>query len=222
MILVSPRIESSKWMDLRINSPDVTGIQIWAEFGTLRIFNIYNDGDHSHSTETLQKWYRDPEKVSYPKTPCFTPKLPVHTVWLGDFNRHHPMWEEERNHHLFTSEALNKAQPLLNLIAKHRMEMTLPKNMPTLEASNTKNWTRPDNIFMSGKLASGVIRCEADAYRRLPKADHLPIITEIDVEPSRTEETLRRNWNDIDWEEFLTGHCHNQLIVASVSDKGLQ
>lgn len=37
-------------------------------------------------------------------------------IWLGDFNRHHPIWDEERNAHLFTRGALDAAQPLLDLI----------------------------------------------------------------------------------------------------------
>ena len=33
-------------------------------------------------------------------------------IWLGDFNRHHPMWDEERHAHLFTRAALEVAQLL--------------------------------------------------------------------------------------------------------------
>jgi len=32
-----------------------------------------------------------------------------HMIWLGDFNRHHPEWDEERNSHLFTRENLDEA-----------------------------------------------------------------------------------------------------------------
>jgi hypothetical protein len=35
IILVSPHLATSNWMDLRIDSPDITGIQIWGEFGTI-------------------------------------------------------------------------------------------------------------------------------------------------------------------------------------------
>ena len=46
-------------------------------------------------------------------------------IWLGDFNRHHPLWDEERNAHLFTKAALMAAQTLLDLISKYDMQMTL-------------------------------------------------------------------------------------------------
>src|SRR4051812_37337602 len=41
LILVSPRLATSAWMDLRINSPDISALQIWGTFGTILIFNIY-------------------------------------------------------------------------------------------------------------------------------------------------------------------------------------
>src|SRR6266487_2186416 len=36
IVLVSPRLATSNWTDLRIDSPDVNAIQIWGEFGTIR------------------------------------------------------------------------------------------------------------------------------------------------------------------------------------------
>ena len=42
-------------------------------------------------------------------------------IWLGDFNRHHPLWDEERNAHMFTKAALEAAQPLINMISIHYM-----------------------------------------------------------------------------------------------------
>ena len=62
------------------------------------------------------------------------------------------MWDEDHNHHLFTSRALEDASRLLALVANHGMYMALLKGIPTLELMATKNWTRPDNIFCSGSL----------------------------------------------------------------------
>ena len=62
-------------------------------------------------------------------------------IWLGDFNRHHPLWEEERNLHLLTETYLNAAEPLLLLLAEYGMQQALPKDMPTLQSLATKNWT---------------------------------------------------------------------------------
>ena len=40
---------------------------------------------------------------------------------------------------------------LIWMAADYNMEMVLPKGIPTLEAMVMKNWTRPDNVFCSGK-----------------------------------------------------------------------
>ena len=58
------------------------------------------------------------------------------------------MWDEERNHHLFTVGALEEAGKLLTLVADNDMLMALPKDIPTLESLSTKNWTCPDNVFL--------------------------------------------------------------------------
>src|ERR1700722_14045493 len=41
IILISPKLLTSNWTELNINLPDVSVVQIWGNFGTLRIFNIY-------------------------------------------------------------------------------------------------------------------------------------------------------------------------------------
>ncbi|EPS99056.1 hypothetical protein FOMPIDRAFT_1091593, partial [Fomitopsis schrenkii] len=80
-------------------------------------------------------------------------------LWLGDFNRHHPIWEDERNTHLLTAKYLDDAQPLLNLLSAFDFRMLLPPAIPTLEAASTKNHTRPDNVFASPELEETLIRC---------------------------------------------------------------
>ena len=54
----------------------------------------------------------------------------VHNIGGGDFNCHHPLWDEEHNHHLFTAAALVDSNRLLEIVADHNMEMTLPKDLP--------------------------------------------------------------------------------------------
>jgi hypothetical protein len=54
---------------------------------------------------------------------------------------------------------LNDVQMLLNLLARHGMKMALPKDIPTLESTATKNYTRVDNIFCSEELLEAFISC---------------------------------------------------------------
>ncbi|RPD60340.1 hypothetical protein L226DRAFT_425626, partial [Lentinus tigrinus ALCF2SS1-7] len=68
-------------------------------------------------------------------------------IWLGDFNRHHPSWDDPANHHLFTTDNLRRAEVLINYLTRFSLEQALPPSLPTLEATRTKNHTRPDNVF---------------------------------------------------------------------------
>ena len=53
-------------------------------------------------------------------------------LWCGDFNHYHPMWDEERNHQLFTTTVTTEAEKLITLLADYNMAMALPKHTPTL------------------------------------------------------------------------------------------
>jgi hypothetical protein len=110
--------------------------------------------------------------------PCvtFSASCPMGTlryIWAGDFNRHHPLWDELRNQHLFTTENLAYAQPLLDLLARHRMAMALPRDIPTLRAFRTKNHTRLDNVFCSTSLLPLYITCTTDPEQMPPKTTSL-------------------------------------------------
>jgi hypothetical protein len=122
-----------------------------------------------------------------------------HVLWLGDFNRHHPLWEEMRNRHLFN---YTTSQPLIDLIADYGMLQLLPAGIPTLQSSSSGNWTRPDNVFGTENTADAIISCTTEPSLRGPKTDHLPILTVLDLEVPRAVVTPRRNWRDVDWKKF--------------------
>ena len=69
-------------------------------------------------------------------------------IWLGDFNRHCPEWDEERNTHLFTRSNPNNIQLLINATTKYDLQMALPKYIPMLTIM-CRNLTRTNNVFIS-------------------------------------------------------------------------
>src|SRR5882724_5984818 len=77
-------------------------------------------------------------------------------IWLGDFNLHHPLWDEECNSHLFSRVNLEKSQVLIDALAEFDLKMVLPKDVPMLQALATGNHTRPDNIFISSQLVGSI------------------------------------------------------------------
>ena len=91
------------------------------------------------------------------------------------------MWEEAHNHHLFTAALMSESSKLLELVVDHGMEMTLPGDMPTLQAMATKNWMQPDNVFSSSNLADKVVYCTTEPHLQGPGTDHVPIMTIIEL-----------------------------------------
>jgi hypothetical protein len=189
-------------MELPLDSPDLTGVQLWGNVGTIRIINAYIDCNDSTALRTIYEWLVSTENLTRQPEGIPLPKLPLSHIILGDFNRHHPLWEDESNAHLFTAQVLRLTQPLLDTVNCFELSLALPKNILTLEHSRTKNWTRPDNVFVSHLLMNSIIHCDVDASKRPPKADHLPIITTLDIRTTQTQPIPKRAWCKTDWDLF--------------------
>ena len=125
-------------------------------------------------------------------------------LWLGDFNQHHPLWDEECNNHLFTTTALNSSQKILTLLADYGMTQALPKDVPTLQSSSTGNWTRPDNVFCMEHMLTPLILCNTDPENRGPNTDHLPVLTKLDMSLASTSVLPTQNYKEVDWKKFNT------------------
>src|SRR6266481_3703192 len=123
-------------------------------------------------------------------------------IWCGNFNRHHPLWDEERNNHLFTASAALAVQLLMSLIEDYNMVMILPKNILTLQSLATKNWTRVDNVFATANTEELVVICDMDPRLMGPGTDHVPMLTTLEISIPQREETECRNFREVDWEKF--------------------
>jgi len=65
------------------------------------------------------------------------------------------------------------------------MVMALLKDIPTLEAMLTKNWTRPDNIFCTEHMEGLIVSCSTDPRLQGPGTDHMPILTVAELALTR-------------------------------------
>ncbi|KAI0262975.1 hypothetical protein BGY98DRAFT_904143, partial [Russula aff. rugulosa BPL654] len=52
-------------------------------------------------------------------------------VWLGNFNRHYPYWDNHNNTRIFTKKATKAAETLIEAVAVAGLEMALPHGIPT-------------------------------------------------------------------------------------------
>ena len=196
VIWVNKKLETKNWKILDVqNTRDITAIQLQGDYGKISIFNIYNDCTHSRN-ETIFNEYLNTHRQAMINGDD------THMLWAGDFNRHHPLWDDDKDVHLFTRQALRDAEGIINLIADHHMEMLLPKGIPTLQHMRTKKYSRPDNVFCSSTLQPYVTKCEVEAQSRPTSTDHFPIVTHIDLPQSRIPPDPSYNFKMADWEEF--------------------
>jgi ribonuclease HI len=202
LILINTFIFTNNWKQIHIDHPDITAIEYSTNAAKLRIFNIYNDCDNNNALMYLNQ-YLDNNR------PRRSLLQPTRDIWVGDFNRHHPIWDEPRNEHLFNRSNLDKAQTLINLISKHSMAMALPPFIPTLKSHSTGNLTRVDNVFCSEDLIDTIIECRTNITNRPIKSDHFPIITKLNIAPTRFKPVPKLNFKDVDWDELSTNIKQN-------------
>jgi len=206
VILINANLDTNHWNQLTLpGTNDITALQFQGPYGRLSIFNIYNDCLHSESLTLLDNYLASNKQLIYRDAGN-------HMLWCGDFNRHHPLWDEERNGHLFTAKALEDARQLVGLVADYDMVMPLPQGIPTLQSMVTGNWTRPDNVFCSAATSDHIISCDTSPRQRGPGTDHVPIQTVIDIPMERKELPLSYNFRMVDWEVF------NEELLARIGD----
>jgi endonuclease/exonuclease/phosphatase family metal-dependent hydrolase len=189
IILVNKKIATNSWKSIEIDSRDVTIVELQSTQGPIQLINVYNNGEHNETITALD--HRLTKQASATKT-----------IMMGDFNRHHPLWDEARNEHLFTDAKLADAQFLIDLIDKHKLVMALPPGLPTHELSTTKNHSRLDNVFIDSLLAEQVTKCTATPTTRTISTDHFPIETIIQLEHPKAKTVERRNFRQVDWDKF--------------------
>lgn len=85
--LIRSNLLTKSWEQLDFPSGDVTALHIKERWGTLTIFNIYNDCEHDKTLEELTQYHRQ-HNCNILETEAT--RQVHHLIWLGDFNRHHP------------------------------------------------------------------------------------------------------------------------------------
>jgi exonuclease III len=206
VILVRAALASDSWTQLDIPTGDVTAMQLKGPWGKITIFNIYNDGKDDTTIQTLSKFHTENSALLESAG-----ELDAHVIWLGDFNRHHPHWDDPADTRLFTPAALEAAETLIEAVADAGLELVLPSGIPTHYHNVTKRWSRLDQVFLSEQSANLLIACETRPEARGINTDHLPIVTELDLEAAISKNDAMHNFREIDWEQFrtsLSGRLH--------------
>ena len=194
VLLINTRIDSSQIQQINIQNSDITAAKISTNDRAIIIINIYNDINHNGNIDAIAEEWANNENNWAPDDGS------IELIIMGDFNRHHSTWESNTNNHLKSPDRL--LNPLLDLIVNMRLEMVLPRDIPTLQARGTGNWTRPDNVWRCSDSTSTIISCNVKSGRRPANTDHMPIITTIDLTYIPTSSSIRFNYKTINWEEY--------------------
>jgi ribonuclease HI/exonuclease III len=195
--LIRAELSTDSWNQIDFPSGDVTVVQLIGTWGKLNIFNIYNEGKSNTTTKLLTKFHKDNQA-----TLTGASANNAHTLWLGDFNRHHPYWDDPRDTRLFTNEAIKEAEVLIEAVAEVGLEMALPCTTPTHYHNVTKQWTRLDQVFLSDHSENILIACDTLPDQRGVKTDHLPVITELKLAVNTDTEQSIPNFRNVDWTVF--------------------
>ena len=90
---------------------------------------------------------------------------------------------------------------LIDLLYKHDMTLALPKGIPTFQTC-AGNWTRPDGVWRNHTPNNPIIRCDTVAAICPPLADHLPIITILDLPFPRVSAPGSLDFRNGDWADI--------------------
>ena len=99
MILMNCNLSTKNWEQIEFPSGDVTVVKISSNWGQISLFNIYNDCTHDRTIRELMYFHRSNQNSLLGSAAG----EPMHNIiWVGDFNRHHPAWDNPEDTRLFT------------------------------------------------------------------------------------------------------------------------
>jgi len=195
--LIKASIKTDSWKQIDFPSCDVMVIQLKGEWGKLTVVNVYNDCQNNKTIRLLTNFHNSNQAEI-----TQTNSGAAHILWVRDFNRHHPYWDDPRDTRLFTTEATAAAEKLIKAIADIGLDLALPSGIPTHVHNVTKLWSRLDQVFISDHSENLLISCDAQPDQRGVNTDHLPILTELNLKADVAPEEEIHNFREVDWDEF--------------------
>jgi hypothetical protein len=100
LLLVRSNVLTERWKQIDFPSGDIIIINISGSWGKATIYNIYNDCDKNNMIHQLESFVQSQLPLTDQRNNS-NESVKV-TLWLGDFNRHHPHWDNLAYTILFT------------------------------------------------------------------------------------------------------------------------
>ena len=157
LTLIRLAINTDTWKQVDFPSGDVTVITLEEDWGKLMLSNAYIEGNSNNTITQLKHFYRShPDIVKNLVTGI------VHTMWVGDFYRHHKHWDNHNDTCLFTVEATAASEYLIDAAAALGLEMTLPSGIPIHLYNVIKKWSKLDQVFISDHFTDLIEFCDIE------------------------------------------------------------
>ena len=196
-MLIRADILTNSWSQTEIDSGDVTVVTLTGDWGKITILNIYNDCELDHTVELIRDFQRASDESIQEAM-----RESTHTIWLEDFNRHHPHWDCISDKRLFTSATIRKAEKLISAVADAGLDLALPPKIPMHKHNVSKKWIRLDHVFLSEHSFDLLLSCETLMENLSPNTDHLPVVTKLDMLLTKAPFKVVSNFRNVDWPEF--------------------
>jgi hypothetical protein len=116
LLLIRSNLLTDQWKQIDIPLGDVTIINISGNWGDMTVYNIYNDCEKNDTIHQLEAFSQACANSSN-RTNANNKGIKS-ILWLGDFNRHHPHWDDPANTILFTRSAIRDAEILITAVAE--------------------------------------------------------------------------------------------------------
>lgn len=189
IVLINTNLSTDCYTILPLMHSNITAIRFKGNHGYLFVFNIYNEITSNDTLSCLDHFIDL-------NAPLVCPSNADCVLWLGDFNHHHLMWEDDSDEHLFEPEEY--IVPLVDLLYKNDMLLTLPKGIPTLQTP-AGNWTRQDNVRHNNTTDNPIVFWNTVPAIHPPLVDHMPIITILNLPLPRSSAVKSLDFRNADW-----------------------
>lgn len=187
---VNKRLDPRIW-SIQHHTRDMSTLTLRLPKQTIYVHNVYNPSPSNTGETTLGTLRSTLQRMQAGN--------PGHIV-VGDFNLHHPLWTDPSYSHVH-----DEADELINIAADYGLTQLLPVGTTTYEKQledGTICKTTIDLVWATHDLSERLIRCEAQEQWFYGE-DHIPILTEFDVEATQAHEVRRKQWAATDWEKFM-------------------
>jgi len=186
------RIQTNTWSQIDFELSNVASHPNENPLGLHITDNMYNNVRNPEGARKVTQYMRNKAQVQ-------NSRRPTHIVGIGKTSTPTTQYGMKTNSHLFMQANLDKVQIIIDMMANHTCRCYSPKNIPTLCAMATRNFTWLDNILASSSLWEHVLECKTSPETCQQEQITYLSSTTLNMSPGRQEEVPKLNFKLTNW-----------------------